>query len=87
MQAVGEILLPFSLSDIVQIKQRTAERMERQQTYLKQRSNEVWEEVQRLMKVTAPYPADYEGLQRIAAMIKQAQSDKPLKDNHPRKKP
>lgn len=62
-------------------------RMERQQTYIKQRSSEVWEEVQRLMKVTAPHPADYEGLQRIAAMINQALDSKPLKDNHPRKKP
>lgn len=47
-----------------------------------------WQQMQELMKRTGTDPAEYaDRMQRIAAMLNQALSDRPTKDNHPQQKP
>ena len=75
--------MPFSLSDIFKTKKDGAKQMITE--YERQRIKDRYKALAELMEHTAPYPADYEGLQRIVAMLNQALSSKPLKDNHPRR--
>lgn len=40
--------------------------------WTQERTKRDWQELRELMEKTSPHPADYEGLQRIAAMLNQA---------------
>lgn len=52
------------------------------------RTEALWQQIQEQMQRTGTNPAEYtDRLQRLAAMLNQAQSNKPIKDNHPRQKP
>ena len=58
---------------------------ERERDWTLTKTKKDWQELRELMEKTSPYPADYEGMQRIAAMLNQALSSKPLEDYHPHK--